>query len=275
MLRDLLEFGFLQRALAAGLLAAISCGLLSPFVVLRRMAFVGHGLSHAAFGGAALALLVGVNLSLGAALFAAILAVILAFWTRRGELTEDSAIGILLAASMALGVIALALRKRYTQDVMSFLFGNILAVLPGDLVVSAVVAGITILCVALFSRAMAIATFHEDLAKVEGIPVEWMRLLLFLLIAINVVAAMKLVGAILVSALLVVPGAMALFLSSRLAGVQAASLVIGCASVVAGLALSYALDLPSGATIALVLFAGTAAARGAALAARRLGRRHS
>lgn len=275
MLRDFLEFGFLQRAVIAGLLAAVSCGLLSPFVVLRRMAFVGHGLSHAAFGGAALALLAGLNLSLGAAVFAGILAVVLAVWTRRGELTEDSAIGILLAASMALGVIALALRKRYTQDVMSFLFGNILAVMPGDLAVSATVAAITIGCIVAFSRSLEAATFHEDLAKVEGVRVERMRMLLFLLIAINVVAAMKLVGAILVSALLVVPGAMALFVSKRFAGVRIASLAIGVAAVLLGLIASYALDLPSGAVIALILFAGTASARGGAYIARRVSMRAS
>ncbi len=269
MLSDFLEYGFLQRALLAGVLAAVSCGLLSPFIVLRRMAFIGHGLSHAAFGGAALALLVGMNLSLGAALFAGLLAVVLAIWTRRGELTEDSAIGILLAASMAIGVIALAMRKRYTQDVMSYLFGNILAVLPGDLLMSVIAASLTIGCALFFFRPLASATFHEDLAKIEGVPVERMRMILFLLIALNVVAAMKLVGAILVSALLVVPGAMALFVSRRLIGVQIASLAIGVIAVLLGLAVSYALDLPSGAVIALILFLGTAVARGGAFLARR------
>lgn len=261
MLHDWIELGFLRRALAAGVLTAISCGLLSPYVVLRRMAFAGHGLSHAAFGGAAVAILLGLPLTLGGAIFAGILAVFIAFWTRKGELSEDSAIGLLVAASMAVGVICLSMRKRYTQDIFSFLFGNILAVLPNDLIFSAVIGAITVGCVLGLSRPLMSATFHEELAHVEGVPVERMRMLLFGLIAMNVVAAMKLVGAILVSALLVVPGALALLVSRRFAGVQAVSLAVGIAAVLIGMALSYVLDLPSGAVIALLLFVGYGVAR--------------
>lgn len=261
MLHDWIELGFLRRALAAGVLTAISCGLLSPYVVLRRMAFAGHGLSHAAFGGAAVAILLGLPLTLGGAIFAGILAVFIAFWTRKGELSEDSAIGLLVAASMAVGVICLSMRKRYTQDIFSFLFGNILAVLPNDLIFSAVIGAITVGCMLGLSRPLMSATFHEELAHVEGVPVERMRMLLFGLIAMNVVAAMKLVGAILVSALLVVPGALALLVSRRFAGVQAVSLAVGIAAVLVGMALSYLLDLPSGAVIALLLFVGYGVAR--------------
>jgi zinc transport system permease protein len=263
MLHDWFALGFLRRALAAGLLTALSCGLLSPYIVLRRMAFAGHGLSHAAFGGATLALLLGLNLSMGGAVFAGILAIVLALWTRKGEISEDSAIGMLVAASMALGVICLSLQKRYTQDVFSFLFGNILAVLPGDLAFSLAAAVATLACVLLFARSLVSATFHEELAKVEGVPVDAMRMLLFLLTAIAVVAAMKIVGAILVSALLVMPGAIALLIARRFTSVQVAALLIGLAAVVAGMFVSYALDLPSGATIALLLFVSYALVRSA------------
>jgi ABC-type Mn2+/Zn2+ transport system permease subunit len=261
MLHDWIALGFLRRALLAGILTAISCGLLSPYVVLRRMAFAGHGLSHAAFGGAAVAILLGLPLSLGGAVFAGILAVFIAFWTRKGELSEDSAIGLLVAASMAVGVICLALRKRYTQDIFSFLFGNILAVLPNDLLFSTVIGLLTVFCMLALARPLMAATFHEELAHVEGVPVERMRMLLFVLIAMNVVAAMKLVGAILVSALLVVPGALALLVSRRFVGVQIASLAVGIGSVLAGMAVSYMLDLPSGAVIALILFLAYGVAR--------------
>jgi ABC-type Mn2+/Zn2+ transport system permease subunit len=261
MLHDWIALGFLRRALLAGILTAISCGLLSPYVVLRRMAFAGHGLSHAAFGGAAVAILLGLPLTLGGAVFAGILAVFIAFWTRKGELSEDSAIGLLVAASMAVGVICLALRKRYTQDIFSFLFGNILAVLPNDLLFSTVIGVLTVVCMLALARPLMAATFHEELAHVEGVPVERMRMLLFVLIAMNVVAAMKLVGAILVSALLVVPGALALLVSRRFVGVQIASLAVGIGAVVAGMAVSYLLDLPSGAVIALILFLAYGVAR--------------
>jgi zinc transport system permease protein len=272
MLHDWFALGFLRRALAAGLLTALSCGLLSPYIVLRRMAFAGHGLSHAAFGGATLALLLGLNLSLGGAIFAGLLAVVLALWTRKGEISEDSAIGMLVAASMALGVVCLSLRKRYTQDVFSFLFGNILAVLPGDLVFSLAAAVMTVACILLFSRSLVSATFHEELAKVEGIPVDAMRILLFVLTAVAVVAAMKIVGAILVSALLVMPGAIALLIARRFASVQISALLIGLAAVIAGMWLSYILNLPSGATIALLLFAAYGLVRSTAHLIRRMRR---
>jgi zinc transport system permease protein len=254
MLSDWIELGFLRRALGAGLLTAAACGLLSPYVVLRRMAFAGHGLSHAAFGGAALALWLSMPLTLGGALFACMLAGVLAVWTRRRAIEEDSAIGILVAASMALGVVLLSLRKSYTQDVFGFLFGNILAVLPSDLWVSLAVTAVTTATLFALRGGLVASTFHEELARVEGVRVDALRLLLFLLVALNVVAAMKLVGAVLVSALLVIPGSMALLVARRFPGVQTASLVIGLGAVVGGLELSYRLDLPSGAVIALVLF---------------------
>lgn len=269
MLHDWIALGFLRRALAAGLLTALSCGLLSPYIVLRRMAFAGHGLSHAAFGGATLALLLGLNLSLGGAVFAGVLAIVLALWTRKGEISEDSAIGMLVAASMALGVICLSFQRRYTQDVFSFLFGNILAVLPGDLAFSVAAAAVTLAFILLFARSLVSATFHEDLAKVEGVPVDQMRMLLFLLTAIAVVSAMKIVGAILVSALLVMPGAIALLVARRFRSVQVVALSIGLAAVVAGMFVSYALDLPSGATIALLLFVAYGLVRSTISLARR------
>ncbi len=275
MLHDWFALGFLRRALLAGILTAISCGLLSPYVVLRRMAFAGHGLSHAAFGGAAVALLLGANLSVGGALFAGILAIVLSLWTRRGELSEDSAIGIVVAAAMAIGVISLSLRRRYTQDIFSFLFGNILAVLPVDLAVSGLVAAITVVALLVWTRPLASATFHDELARVEGVNVEMIRMLLFVLVALNVVAAMKLVGAILVSALLVVPGATALMVVRRLTGVQAASLLIGVGAILIGMEVSYLLDLPSGAVIALVLFFVYGLARSLSALSQKLQNRYS
>ncbi len=263
MIHDWFALGFLRRALAAGLLTAISCGLLSPYIVLRRMAFAGHGLSHAAFGGAALALLLGLNLSLGGAVFAGLLAIVLALWTRKGEISEDSAIGMLVAASMALGVVCLSLRKRYTQDVFSFLFGNILAVLPVDLIFGLVAAILTVGCILLLRRSLVSATFHEEMAKVEGVRVDSIRILLFVLTAVAVVAAMKVVGAILVSALLVMPGVIALLIARRFTSVQVAALLIGLAAVIVGMFLSYLLNLPSGATIALLLFAAYGIVRSA------------
>jgi zinc transport system permease protein len=261
MLQDFLELGFLRRALAAGVLAALSCAILSPFVVLRRMAFAGHGLSHAAFGGAAIALLLGIQVMAGAAAFTVALAILLAVWTRRGELSEDSAIGIVVGGAMALGIVCLSLRKRYTQDLSGYLFGNLLAVLPGDLGVSLAVTAVTVACVLFFWRPLVASTFHEEIARVEGVSVEAVRLLLFLLVAVNVVSAMKLVGAILVSTLLVVPGSVALLWGRSFPGVISIALASALAAVLLGMGISYGADLPSGGVIALVLVIGFGVAR--------------
>ncbi|MBD3160518.1 MAG: metal ABC transporter permease [Candidatus Eisenbacteria bacterium] len=261
MLAEWLEFAFLRRALAAGLLVALAAGLLSPFIVLRRMAFAGHGLAHAAFGGAALFLLLGGGVVAGGSLFALLLAVLLAFWTRRGRISEDSAIGIIVPGAMAIGVIALALRKTYTQDLFGFLFGNILSVLPGDLAyVGAVTAAVVVAMIA-FSRGFVSTTFHEELARVEGWPVDRLRGLFLVLVAGVVVASMKIVGIVLVSALLVVPGATALLFARSFAGVRIASIAIGIGSVLVGMFLSVVIDLPSGAVIALVLVVAYAIGR--------------
>lgn len=263
MLQDFLDLGFLRRALAAGILVALSCSCLSPFVVLRRMAFAGHGLSHAAFGGAALALLLGMNILSGAAIFAVALAILLSIWTRRGALSEDSAIGILVGGAMALGIVCLSLRRQYTQDLGSYLFGNLLAVLPGDLWLDAGIALLTVSAVLVFWRPLVAATFHEEIARVEGVRVDAVRTLLFVLVGINVVSAMKLVGAVLVSALLVVPGSLALLAARSFTGVLAVSLASGLAAVLLGMGLSYATDLPPGGVITLVLVLGFAIVRSA------------
>jgi zinc transport system permease protein len=269
MLQDFLDLGFLQRALAAGVLAALSCAILSPFVVLRRMAFAGHGLSHAAFGGAAVALLLGIPVMAGAAALTLVIAIVLAAWTRRGELSEDSAIGILVGGAMALGIVCLSLRRQYTQDLGGYLFGNLLAVLPGDLWMSLAATVLTAACVFFFWRPLVASTFHEEIARVEGVRVEWVRLLLFVLVAWNVISAMKLVGAILVSTLLVVPGSIALLWGRGFASVIAIALASALASLLIGMGVSYRADLPPGGVVALVLVIGFAAARSIGVLRRR------
>lgn len=261
MLQDFLDLGFLRRALAAGVLAALSCAILSPFVVLRRMAFAGHGLAHAAFGGAAIALLFEMEVMAGAIGLTVALAVVLAFWTRRGEMSEDSAIGILVGGAMALGIVCLSLRKQYTQDLGGYLFGNLLAVMPGDLGVSLAVTALTVASVLVFWKPLVASTFHEEIARVEGVRVEGARLLLFLLVALNVVSAMKLVGAVLVSTLLVVPGSFALLWGRSFAAVISIALASALAAVLLGMGISYGGDLPPGGIVALVLVVGFGIAR--------------
>ena len=250
----MLGLGFFQRALLAGCLTAFICALLSPHVVLRRMAFVGHGVAHAAFGGVALGLLLGWNLTLSGLVSGLVMALALGFLTRRHQVSEDSAIGILVAVGMALGIIALSMRQTYTQDVFSFLFGSLLAVLPGDVPIVVGTAAVVLGLLLAFGRSLWVFTFNEELARVEGHRTELLRFVLMGLVALAVVIAMKIVGAILVSALLVVPGVCGLNLGRGFLGATFIAVVTGQVAVVGGLAASFWSGWPPGATIVLILF---------------------
>jgi ABC-type Mn2+/Zn2+ transport system permease subunit len=207
-------------------LVSIVCGALSPFVVLRRMAFVGHGVAHAAFGGVALGVLLGFNPILSGAGFAIGVALLIGVVGRRGRLSEDASIGILFASAMAFGVVCLNLMKGYAVDLFGYLFGNLLAVTPADLGLIVALAVVTVVLLLLFSKE-------------------------FLFLALTVVISIKVVGAVLIAALLVIPGASALQLSSSYRVVFPLSVGLGVLAALGGMAVSYFADLPPGATVVL------------------------
>ncbi|MDP8254185.1 MAG: metal ABC transporter permease [Candidatus Alcyoniella australis] len=255
----LAEFAFLRRAMLAGLLVGVVCSTLSCFVVLRRMAFIGQGISHSAFAGAAVALLIvpaaEVNGPLGSlitAAFCVLVAVLIGLVSRRGGISEDSAIGILFAASMALAIVLVSARRIYTVDIMSLLFGSILSVSRGDLLVMAVVGVAVLLSVALLFKELLFYTFDEEMAQVAGLPTAGLHYLLLTLLALTIVGAMKVVGVVLVSAFLVIPGAVARDLTDKMSVMIIWSVVVGLLSTMLGLYLSYRLELPSGALIVLL-----------------------
>ncbi len=243
---------FLQRALLASLVVAAVCSIASFFVVLRRIAFVGSGVAHIAFGGVAMALLMGVPPVAGAALLAVAAAAWIALPHRRGGLSEDTAIGIAFAAAMALGVVCASLGRARNVDLMTFLFGNVLTVTWPDVVVVGALGTAVLLVFALLFPRLLFVSFDEETARIVRLPVDALNVLLFVLIALTVVLAMRTVGLLLVSALLVVPGAVAQRLTARLRPFLALSLAVAVASAVLGLGLSVLADLPSGATMVLV-----------------------
>lgn len=243
---------FLQRALIASLLVAAVCSLMSFFVVLRRVAFVGAGVAHIAFGGVALALVLGLPPTAGAALFALAAALGIARLRSRGELAEDTAIGIAFATAMALGVILARLGHARNVDLMTYLFGNVLTVSWIDVAVLTTLAvGVTALF-AIFFRRLLFVSFDEETARVLRLPADALNALLFVLLAVTIVLSIRTVGILLVSALLVIPGAVAQRATRRLRPFLAVSLAVGVGSAFGGLALSVAADLPSGASIVLV-----------------------
>jgi ABC-type Mn2+/Zn2+ transport system permease subunit len=249
---ELLTLGFMQRALAAGVMVSLICSLLSFFIVLKRLSFIGVGVSHSAFGGVALGFLLGINPTLTAMVFAVATALAISHLKHHQRVQEDVAIGIFFSAAMSLGVIFVGLSRGYTVDLFGYLFGSILAVTSQDLWVIGTVSIIVISLVLLLFRYLLFISFDEEMARVSGLPVTMLNDLLLVCIAITVIVSIKIVGIILVSALLVIPGAASYQLTKNYRSMLIGSLVVGFGSSLVGLLLSYRLDLASGATIVIV-----------------------
>lgn len=244
--------GFLQSALAAGLLASIGCGLMGPYVVVKRIAFIAGGIAHSVLGGMGAALYFGFS-PLSGALLAAVLAALLIGWVRlRWRAEEDTLIGALWAIGMAVGLLFIAKTPGYQTDLMSYLFGNILLVPTESLWFMAGLDGLLLLLVLAYHRQFLAVAFDEEFARLRGIPVTFFYLLLLVMVAVTVVLLIQVVGLILVLALLTLPAAIAGHYVHSLGLMMLIATLIGGALNLAGLALSYGPDLPAGPTIILV-----------------------
>jgi zinc transport system permease protein len=250
----MLAFGFGQRALVGGLLIAATCSVLSFFIIVRRLAFAGMGISHAAFGGVGIGIALGLNPIATAAVFCVGVAGGIGWFSRKGRLHEDAVIGILFSASMALGVVLIAAAHAYNQDLLSYLFGSVLAMNWTDVVILAVLAALGLAFLIFFFKDLLFFSFDEETAKASGVPVRFVYYGLLITMALIIVVSIKLVGIILVSALIVIPGATGLQVFSNYRGVLVMSTVSGLASIVIGLYLSFRFNVASGAMIVLVLF---------------------
>lgn len=251
----MLDYGFMQRALVAAVLIGTVCGVLGFFVVLRRLAFIGVGISHSAIGGVALGLLLGVNPLATGALFAVAVGLGIAAVGRRGVVGQDAVIGVFFSGAMALGVVLFSLRRGYQQDLFGYLFGNVLAVSAGELVALALLgAGILAATAATFHQQLFVA-FDEEIARAYGHRVGGLDTLLLVLLAATVMVGVRLVGVLLIEALLVVPAAAAGLWATHYRSqlLLSTGLAVGCGLV--GLVAAYALDLAAGGTIALVAVA--------------------
>lgn len=246
-----LNYPFAQRALLAGVMVALLGALVGFFVVLRRMAFVAAGISHAALGGVALGVLFGQSPTLWAIGFTIAVALLMSVLARRG-VSEDTAMGIFFPSAMAFGVVVIGLSPVWRQDLMSYLFGDILAVQPADLWSLAITTALTAGLVALFFRELLFISFDEESAHAAGVPVAPFRTLLVVLMAVTVVVAIKVVGVVLVSAMLVIPTASAAQLTSRWQGILLGSLAVALASLLSGLWVSFTWRVSTGPGTVLV-----------------------
>ena len=250
-LTGILALGLMRRALTAGILVSGICSALSPFVVLRRMSFVGHGVAHAAFGGVALGVLLGFSPSLSGIVFSVGVALLIGVVERRGRLSEDASIGILFASAMAFGVVCLGLTKGYSVDLFGYLFGSLLAVTAQDVALIVALALGAGLFLFVLNKELLFMTFDEEQARAVGLPTTALQTTLLVVLALTVVVSIKVVGAVLVAALLVIPGAAALQLSGNYRAVFPLSVALGVLAAVGGLVVSYAADLAPGASIVL------------------------
>jgi ABC-type Mn2+/Zn2+ transport system permease subunit len=250
-----LAYPFMQRALMAGLAIGFLCAVVGVFVTLRSMSFFSDAISHAALAGIALGILLGVAPVPAAVVFCLVVAMGITYLTYRTELSSDTVIGVFFSGSIALGVLIISLQTGYQTDLLSYLFGDILAVTPVDVVLASVLAlGVTGLVLTRTTLLVKVA-FNRDLAQVEGVNVVAWDYIFMALLALTVAVSLKIVGIILVSALIIVPAASARNVAGNFRSLMAISVGIGLVSAVAGLVASYYLNTASGPTIVMVSIA--------------------
>jgi ABC-type Mn2+/Zn2+ transport system permease subunit len=249
---DLLQYAFMQRALIAGVVIGTVCAVVGVYVVLKGISFIGAGIAHASFGGVALGFALGINPVLAAVVFCLFVAWAVGMVARRGEMKEDTAVGVFFAATMALGILVIGMMRGYQVDLFSYLFGSILAVTRQDLWMSATLGAVVLLTVAVLYKELLFVTFDPEMAAVVGVPASRVHFILLGLIALTVVLSMKVVGIVLVSALIVTPAAAAYQLTEDFRTMMALSVLTGIFSATGGLLLSYWLNTGSGATIVVL-----------------------
>jgi ABC-type Mn2+/Zn2+ transport system permease subunit len=249
-------FAFFRHGILVATVAGALCGLVGVYVVLRGMSYIGHGLSHAIFGGAAASAVLSQNVYLGAGVWGLASALMIGRVTRRRVIGSDAAIGVITTASFALGLVLFNTFGTARRSVDAMLFGSILGVSAQDVwVIAGVGAGAAAL-VFLRYRALLFATFDPEVAEVSGVNTARIDALLMLALAGAILATMKVIGVVLVAAMLVIPAVVARLLTNRFAWMLWLAVAVGAVSGFAGMYLSYFLDVSSGATIVLV---GTAA----------------
>jgi ABC-type Mn2+/Zn2+ transport system permease subunit len=246
-----LTYSFMQRGFLAALIVGVLCAILGAYVVLRSMAFLGDALAHAVLPGVAVAYLLGGNLTIGALVAAVAVALSISLFSREGVVKEDTAIGILFAAALSLGVALISLIRTYAVDLSHILFGNLLGVTKSDLWLTGILGVLVLAVVVALYKPFLVISFDPILAATLNLPTTLLRTTMLILLALTIVISMQTVGVGLVSAMLVTPAASAYLLTRRLPSLMVLSAAIGAASSLIGLYLSFYLNVASGAAIVL------------------------
>jgi len=252
MIIEMLQYGFMQKAFLTGILVAISCSLLGVFLILRRYALIGDGIAHISFGGIATGIIFNIFPFLSALLFSIIGAIGILHLSEKSKIYGDSAIGIISHASLGIGIFIISITKGVNVDILSYLFGSILAIKTSEIMVSIILTIIVIVSIIIFYHELFYMTFDEESAKVSGIKTKFLNTLLILLTAITVVSSMKVVGLLLASSLIILPASSALQLQKSFSKTLLYSVLISVISVVIGITISYQFDFAVSGTIVLM-----------------------
>jgi zinc transport system permease protein len=248
---ELLQLPFMQRALLAGVLLAMVLAYLGIFVTLRRMAFFSDGIAHAALAGAAIGLLTRVNPLFSALIFSMLLAALIYWLEKKSPLSSDSIIGILFTSGMALGIVLISLRRGYQPELIGYLFGNILAIRRQDLLLIVLFSLLIMAFIITQKRKLTLLALDQEMAHMAGVNPDFYQLLLYIVLAAALVMGIRVLGIILVSAILIIPVSSARLLSRSFRALVLWTIVISETVMIGGLIASYYLNLPSGAVIVL------------------------
>jgi len=253
-LTEFFRYGFLQRALIAGSFIGILCSTLGVFLVLRRFSLIGDGLAHATFGSVALALLLKMSPLYVSIPIVMVCSVGILRLTERARLYGDAAIGVVSSLGIAGGVMLASVAGGFNIDLFSYLFGSILSISETEVFISIILSVVVILLIAFYYNELLSITFDEESAKTSGINTQSINTLFVLLTAMTVVLSMKVVGIMLISALLIFPAVTALQIARSFKAVMLTASLSALVSVVSGIVVSFFLDIPTGATIVLINF---------------------
>jgi len=252
MLQEILAFEFMRNALLAALLSSVACGIIGTYVVVKKIGFISGGIAHTAFGGIGVGYYLGINPLLGVIPFSLAAALAIGLLSKKAKVAEDTAIGTFWAVGMAVGVICIGLKPGYAPDLFSYLFGNILTVPSFDLWMIMLLDLLILAVVWLLSKEFLAISFDEEYAAVSGLKTMALYLLMLCLIALTVVVMMRVVGIVMVIALLTIPAAIARMVSRSLPGMMVRAVLLSAFFSICGLWISFLLDIASGATIILV-----------------------
>ncbi|WGS64668.1 metal ABC transporter permease [Marinitoga aeolica] len=251
---ELLSYDFMIYAILAAILASFSASLLSNYIVLKKMEFIGEGAAHTAFGGIALAILLDLNIDLISIITAILFGMVIYFISKKEKVNENSVIGMLLSFSMALGVIFLYLKPGYTPELTSYLFGDILMVNADDVKILSIVSITILLFIILFNKELKYYSYNPRMAKNFGVPINLINFIFLIIVSIVVVTSVKIIGIILVTSLLITPGVIGKLFAKSLNQMILISSLSGIFSGFFGIIIAYLFNIPPGPSIVVTLF---------------------